>query len=85
MRVTIVEAKNVMTIEDLANKTYVGWVGKEEKRHLVRTSDANEVFFFDGCIRSSNPIPKLKCLENHAHGTFHVFDTAKELYLWMAE
>ncbi len=90
MKVKIVDEKEdvkEMTIEELAKKTFIGLRGGSVKYILVK---------LDGRWRFVSPIydlsvmgPKKEVLKkyitNSNHGEGHCFDTARELYLWMAE
>ncbi len=89
MKVTIVGKKNEneMTIEDLAEcDKHIGWNAMSKRNQLIRVNDVGQVILVSGKMRQKNQMDRLQLIrEFEKKGTFHVFDTAKELYLWLAE
>ncbi|KKM05494.1 hypothetical protein LCGC14_1753540 [marine sediment metagenome] len=92
MKVKIVDKKEVvkeMTIEELEQKKHVGFVSKESpelKFMLVRPICEGYAFVTGNAERYGDIDGKFKILSKLMFkGTFHIFDTARELYLWMAE
>ncbi len=89
MKVKIVDKKEdvkEMTIEELAQERFVGVEIRSLKAMLY---DWGGKFAFiimpnSGVCRKWDT--RLKCIkEGKKQGQLHVFDTAHELYLWMAE
>lgn len=97
MEVRIVAKKNdvkEMTVEELCDSgKFIGFERGTYKCMLVRT---NQVFVFafplvakgddtvNGCWSSDETLYDL-LKDNVDDGTYHVFDTDKELHKWMAE
>ena len=92
MQITIVKNKTgkEMTVQELVNETgaCLGWRDNNTKdRHqLIRVNDDSDVIIIRGVLRQGNPRSRIFIIKEFAEkGTFHIFDTAKELYTWMAE
>ena len=94
MQIKIVDKKEdvkEMTIEELAGKRYIGLRGGSLKYILVsigydggyRFRFVNPDYTLD--IVGPKKVVLKKYITGGTHGEGHVFDTARELYLWMAE
>ena len=88
MQVRIVEKKDdvkEMTVEELAACQYIGLQTRRGRRILATYSDVLWGFLSvpdDWCAASET---KLIAIQKEAANKFHVFETAQELYKWMAE
>ncbi len=92
MKVKIVDKKDdvkEMTIEELARREWIGLRGGSVKYILVDLG-GNQGYQFVGpryCLDVKEP--KAAVLKEYitggSHSEGHVFDSARELYLWMAE
>ncbi len=91
MKVRIVDKKEdakEMTIEELAQREFIGLRGGSVKYMLVKVGRGMYRFVCSS-FQLDFEGPKTEVLRayvrNGVHNKGHVFDTAKELYLWMAE
>lgn len=95
MKVKIVDKKDgvkEMTFEELAEEEFIGgvWGGK---KGMINTcsgyrTDYNFHWTTVGCkggVSWRSYKTKREMLQENSLEELHVFDTAKELYLWMAE
>ena len=89
MQVEIVQKsdKQKMTLEELALQDFIGMKTTLEKYPMCTC--AGKYSFVKHNIGYTefreNKIALLEYCQSQSAGTFHIFDTAKELYLWMAE
>lgn len=82
-------AKKQMTVEELEEERFIG-LKCEDRKYLLTVADGHYYFVATGSVpRSAGCENKQKAIELQAeksvYRTFHFFETAKELYLWMAE
>ena len=92
MKVKIVDEKEdvkEMTIEELSSNPYVGMSWNGIKHQLIKSHNGKwGLFAYDGglCGWSSCSITKLDAIKvtKSDYYAWYVFDTARELYLWMA-
>ena len=92
MQVNIVKAKTGcdMTIEELAkSRKHIGFETRNRSRRMLAKISSHFSFVATdegGGNYYDSDTSLLKYLQTVApDGTFHIFDTAKELYEWMAE
>ena len=78
-RMTIVELSKVI------DTRFIGFIDGDSKRYLLSSSPEGPIFVCAGGWRNSNDTYLGLLTAVKDVGTFHVFDTAKELYEWMAE
>jgi hypothetical protein len=91
MKVKIVDKKEdvkEMTIEELAEREFIGLRGGSLKYMLAKVG-RGMYRFVCAAYRLDFEGPKTEVLrqyvKNGEHNEGHTFDTARELYLWMAE
>ena len=93
MKVKIVDKKEdvkEMTIEELANRDFVGVIFKGSDKYLLasiieRHAFISPTYYLGSGDKQSDREAIREMAERGKDIEFSIFDTARDLYLWMAE